>query len=104
MIEAISSSLCEGPLCGLYLLGSLIAGFILGAGFFWSLWLTVQRIPTASNPGLLMFGSYLVRTIIVVGAFYFIMDGMWQRMVALIIGFILARMVVVRRTGQLSPK
>jgi F1F0 ATPase subunit 2 len=104
MIEAISSSLCEGPYCGLYLIGSLIAGFILGVGFFYTLWLTVQRIPTATNPGLLMFGSYLVRTIIIVGAFYFVMDGQWPRMVALIIGFILARLVVVRRTGQFSLK
>jgi F1F0 ATPase subunit 2 len=97
VIEAISAD-------WLFLVISLAAGFGFGLAYFWTLWLTVQRIPNASNPGLLMFGSYLVRTVVIVAAFVLIMDGRWPRMVALMIGFILARIVMVRREGNLAKK
>lgn len=85
-----------------FLLLSLAAGFIVGLAFFWTLWLTVQRLPKSSNPGILLFGSYLIRTAVAIGIFYVIMDGRWQRMIALIIGFIIARFVIVRREGKLT--
>jgi F1F0 ATPase subunit 2 len=93
MIAEITSDLT-------FLLISIAAGFVCGLAFFWTLWLTVQRLPTAPNPGLLMFGSYLARTAVVVGIFYVIMDGRWPRMIALIIGFMIARIVMVRREGM----
>jgi len=85
-----------------FLLLSIAVGFVVGLAFFWTLWLTVQRLPTATNPGLMMFGSYLLRTAVAVGIFYVVMDGKWQRMLALIIGFIIARFVMVRREGKLT--
>ncbi|HSV86304.1 MAG TPA: ATP synthase subunit I [Levilinea sp.] len=95
MIAEITSDLSA-------LLLSVIAGFLVGLAFFWTLWLTVQRLPKSSNPGMLLFGSYLLRTAVAIGIFYVIMDGRWQRMVALIIGFIIARFVMVRREGKIT--
>jgi F1F0 ATPase subunit 2 len=95
MIQTISSD-------WLFMILSIAAGFVLGWFYFWTLWLTLQRIPNAQQPGLLMFGSYLVRTFVLLGSFYFIMDGQWPRLLAMLIGFIIARMMMIRRKGQVT--
>ena len=95
MMQTISS---DWP----FLIVSIIAGFILGLLYFWTLWLTAQRLPTSKQPALLMFGSYLGRTFILLACFYFIMDGSWLRLIVMVVGFIAARMIMIRRKGQLA--
>jgi F1F0 ATPase subunit 2 len=95
MIQTISSDL---P----FLLVSIVAGFVLGLLYFWTLWLTAQRLPTSKQPAMLMFGSYFGRTFVLLGSFYLLMDGSWLRLILMLLGFIAARMIMVRRKGQVT--
>lgn len=82
----------------LSLVFALIAGIMLGAIFFGGLWWTVRKGVSAKNPAFLFFGSMLLRTCIVVLGFYFILGDSWQRLLAGLLGFIVARIVVTRLT------
>jgi F1F0 ATPase subunit 2 len=95
MIQTISSDL---P----FLLVSIVAGFVLGLLYFWTLWLTAQRLPTSKQTAMLMFGSYFGRTFVLLGSFYLLMDGSWLRLILMLLGFIAARMIMVRRKGQVT--
>jgi len=82
----------------LSLVFALIAGIMLGAIFFGGLWWTVRKGVSAKHPAFWFFGSMLLRTCIVVLGFYFILGGSWQRLLAGLLGFIVARIVVTRLT------
>jgi len=86
------------------LLFALFAGILLGAFFFGGLWWTVRRGLTSHQPALWFLGSMLVRTAIAVSGFYYVMRGDWQRLVACLAGFLLARICVVRLTRNGSAK
>ena len=75
-----------------------VAGGVLGAIFFGGLWWTVRRGVSSPRPALWFFGSLLLRTSIVLGGFYFVGRGHWERLVACLLGFIIARFIVVRLT------
>ncbi len=84
----------------LWILISLLSGTILGWFFFAGLRFTVERLANVKHPWLLMSASYLVRTLVVVAAFYFIMDGHLIRLLVCLVGFILARTILVRRVQK----
>ena len=86
----------------LALLFSVFAGVLLGAVFFGGLWFTVRRGLTSRQPALWFLGSMLLRTAIAVSGFYFVMHGDWQRLVACLAGFLLARVCVLRLTRHVS--
>jgi F1F0 ATPase subunit 2 len=75
----------------------LLAGVGLGLFYFGGLWLTLQRIATTRQPGLLAMGSFLIRTVVAVAGFYLVADGRWERLVVALAGFLLARTVLTRR-------
>ena len=77
---------------------ALVTGGILGAVYFGSLWRTVQKGVSLKRPAPLFVGSLLVRTSIVLAGFYFIGRGGWQRMLLCLLGFVIARHVVMRLT------
>ena len=81
----------------LYTTLAFSAGLGLGVFFFGLLWLTVQRIEKSRNPASLMLTSLVLRLEAVLTAFYFIMDGQWERLVACLVGFIIVRSVFVFR-------
>jgi len=68
----------------------------LGGFFFWGLWWTIQKGLEAKNPALIFVSSLLVRSSVVLVGFYVISDGHWERLLACILGFTLARFVVKR--------
>ena len=76
----------------------LFAGLLLGAFFFGVLWWTVHKGASAKSPALWFAGSMLLRTMIVLAGFYFIGGGDWKRLVLGLLGFILARFIVMRLT------
>jgi F1F0 ATPase subunit 2 len=84
----------------LHLCLAMIEGAILGAIFFGGLWWTVRKAVTATHPGLWFFGSMLLRMCIVLPGFYFIVGGSWLDLLAALLGFIAARLVVVRLTRE----
>ena len=82
----------------LFLTLALVAGLLLGSIFFAGLWWTVRKGVFSKSPGLWFLGSMLLRMGIVLGGFYFIGRGDWQRVVVCLFGFILARIIVMRLT------
>lgn len=76
----------------------LVAGILLGAFFFGGLWWTVRRGVTAKNPALWFTGSSVLRTCVVLAGFYFVAHGDWKRLLFCLLGFVIARFIVVRLT------
>lgn len=76
------------------------AGLALGAFYFLSLWKTLQKIPDASNPGMVMLRNYAFRTSVVLIGFYLIMDGHWERIAVALFGFVIMREILTRRLGR----
>ena len=76
---------------------ALLAGALLGAFFFGGLWWTVQKGVTSERPALWFLGSLLLRTSLVLAGFYLASQGHWSRLVACLLGFLIARVIVVKR-------
>jgi F1F0 ATPase subunit 2 len=82
----------------LILVLALVAGLLLGSVFFGGLWWTVRRGISAKSPAPWFLGSMLLRMGIVLAGFYFVGRGDWQRLVTCLLGFIIARFIVMRLT------
>ena len=78
----------------LSLLLALIGGVLLGAIFFGGLWWTVRKGVSSEQPVLWFLGSLLLRTGIALAGFAFFARGHWQRLLACLLGFIAARLIV----------
>lgn len=85
----------------LFIFLALPAGFVLGLFYFGSLWITVRQLPTTQWPVRLFIGSYLSRLAIAAFGFYLIVGGRWERGLVSVLGFWLARLLLVHR---LAPK
>lgn len=78
------------------LLLALLAGAVLGTIFFGGLWWTIRRGISSPRPAAWFLGSFLLRTAIALGGFYFISHGDWHRLLACLLGFLAARLCVMR--------
>ncbi len=78
---------------------SLLAGAAIGAGYFRALWWTIERLSHARRPALLLLGSSFARIVMAVGLFWVISGGRWQRLLACVLGFMIARLVMIRACG-----
>jgi F1F0 ATPase subunit 2 len=76
---------------------ALLAGALLGVFFFGGLWWTVQKGVTSETPALWFLGSLLLRTSLILVGFYLAAQGHWSRLAACLLGFMIARILVVRR-------
>jgi F1F0 ATPase subunit 2 len=83
----------------LLLLMSFLGGALLGVFYFNSLWKTVKKVTDEGRQGMFMITGYFIRTGIVLAGFYLIMSGRWERMVAALAGFIIAREIMKRVFG-----
>jgi F1F0 ATPase subunit 2 len=75
---------------------ALFAGFLLGAFFFGGLWWTIQKGVRSKRPELWFLGSLLLRTSMVLAGCYVVSQGHWSRLVACLVGFLLARVMVMK--------
>jgi F1F0 ATPase subunit 2 len=82
----------------LILVLALATGVLLGTIFFGGLWWTVQKGISSKRPALWFFGSLLLRTSIALVGFYFIARGHWERLLVCLLGFVMARLIVMRLT------
>ncbi len=89
---------------GMALTLALLAGLLLGAVYFVGLWWTVQRGLASARPAQWFILSLLLRLGIVLAGFYFVAGDDWQRLLACLAGLIVARVIVIRRTGKSSAK
>ena len=84
---------------------ALVAGLVLGAIFFGGLWWTVRKGVLSKHPATCFLGSLLLRTGIILAGFYFVAGGHWQWLLACLLGFVIARLIVTRLTrGSVSPR
>lgn len=87
---------------GLFL--AAIAGGVLGTFFFGGLWWTVTRGLSSAHPARLFIASVLLRVGGVLAGFYFLALSDWQRLVAALLGFTVARFLVQWRTGRTTSR
>ena len=73
-------------------------GLVLGVLFFLGLWYTVQKVTMSKTPALWILGSFVFRIGIVLLGFYYIGADNWQRLLACLAGFIVARFIVTYYT------
>lgn len=78
--------------------GALFAGFALGAVFFGGLWWTVRRGAVSPTPARWFIGSLVLRTTTVLAGFYAVGAGQPALMGLCLLGFLVARAVVLRIT------
>jgi F1F0 ATPase subunit 2 len=96
MNELLSSADAMAPVVVLGL--AALAGAVLGAVFFGGLWWTAHRGALSPGPALWFFCSLLLRMGIALTGFYAVGGGRWERLLACLLGFVVARAVVVRLT------
>lgn len=94
-VEAMAAAVLD-------LVGPFAVGVGTGIYFFVGLWWTVRRLPTTDHPALLMLGSFGGRTGGGLLAFYWVLEGLsggtpWTRLFASLLGFLLARTVLLQR-------
>jgi F1F0 ATPase subunit 2 len=80
----------------LLVFGALLEGMVLGGIFFGGLWLTIRYTLSSTALGLWLVGSFILRMAIAVAGFYVVFAGDWQRLIACLLGFVLARFIVAR--------
>ncbi|MCL4745258.1 MAG: ATP synthase subunit I [Burkholderiaceae bacterium] len=77
---------------------SIVAGAALGAVFFGGLWWTVRRGAASPVAARWFLGSVVLRTAIVLAGFYVVGAGQAVRLGLCLLGFLLARAIVLRIT------
>ena len=75
-----------------------LAGAALGAMFFGGLWWTVQKTVSSQRPALWFFGSFLLRMSLTLAGFYWVAGDQWERLLACLVGFVIARLIILQRT------
>ena len=75
-----------------------MAGMLLGCFFFGGLWWTVRKGVASKQPALWFLGSKLLRMAVALYGFYLVGRGDWRRWVLCLLGFIIARFIVMRLT------
>lgn len=76
-----------------------VTGVVLGVVFFGGLWWTVRKGTAYQRPALLFLSSFLVRTSVVLAGLYLVAGGHWDRLLASLLGFVIARLIVTRLAG-----
>jgi F1F0 ATPase subunit 2 len=82
---------------------ALAEGFFLGSMFFGGLWWTVRKGIASPVPALWFLGSVLLRTSLALAGFYYASAGEWKNLLACLIGFVMARILITRLTPAPAP-
>ena len=83
---------------------ALLAGALLGAIFFGGLWWTIRRALASARPATWFLCSLLLRAGVALSGFYFVSGGDWRRLAACLLGFLLARMTLMRLAREPDEK
>ena len=75
-------------------------GVALGVVYFAGLWHTVKHLPDSRYPFVSLLGSFLARIALLMTGFTLLMNGRWESLSAALLGFLLAREILVRRLGR----
>lgn len=72
-----------------------LCGTVAGLLYFSGLMLTIWWVRSARRPGLFLMSSFILRAAFVLAVFFAVSDGQWQKFGACLIGFIIARQIMV---------
>ncbi len=75
-----------------------IVGMLLGMVFFGGLWWTIRKGISSNYFPVWFLGSFILRMGVVLGGFFLVSAGHWERLVACLVGFFAARLLVARLT------
>ena len=76
-----------------------LTGVALGVLYFGGLWMSVRTLPRMNRPALLMLVSLAARMAVVLAGFYLVMQGRWERLIVCLLGFLVARAIMIRSTA-----
>lgn len=85
------------------ILGAVV-GFAVGAVFYGGLRWTVLRLPEHPHPALLVGGSFLLRSGLVIAAVLLAGQGSWLGMVAVLAGMVIARLSLMPLLSRWQPR
>ncbi len=77
----------------------MLSGLVVGSAFFGALLWTTERLVVTQRPAVLLASSTLVRMALAAAAFVLIARMGAAGLVAALVGFVVARVMVVRRSG-----
>lgn len=82
------------------------AGLGLGGVFYGGLWWTVRRSIASRRPALWFLCSLLLRTAIAVAGLLFVSGPHWEKLLACLLGFMMARAVLMwlLRPGRVAQE
>lgn len=75
----------------------LAAGVALGLFYFGLLWVTIDQLERSRWPGVLILVSFFGRLAVTMAGFYRVASGRGDRLLACLVGFIIARLIMVSR-------
>jgi F1F0 ATPase subunit 2 len=78
----------------------LAAGLVAGVIFFGGLRWTLNRLATTHHPLLLTVSSFIVRGVVVAGLLVVVSDGVLARVLAGLVGILVARTAIVALVRQ----
>ena len=82
-----------------------IGGIVLGGIFFGGLYWTVASLSRFRQKGLVLVSSAVVRLVIVGAGLMLLGAGSWQRMIATLLGILVARQILLMTVGRkIKPK
>lgn len=85
------------------LLVSALLGLVLGAMYFYALWVTIRLLPQARRPALLLVTSALLRLGLLFAGLYFVTaGGHWESLLAAVAGIIISRILLTRWLPMLA--
>jgi F1F0 ATPase subunit 2 len=72
---------------------------VLGTIFIGGLWWTVRKGVSSQRPARWFLCSLLLRMSITLSGMWIVADGHWGRLLACLLGFVIARFIVMRLAG-----
>lgn len=88
----------------IYMVFVFTAGVFLGILFFGGLWFTVKKAVTSKRPALWLIGSFIIRVSSTLVGFYYLSQGSWKNLLISVLGFIIARSIIIYFTKSNEEK
>ena len=79
-------------------------GLLLSSVYFAALWVTVKFLPFSRQPLLTLGASFVLRMLGLLGGFWYLMDGHWEKLLACVTGFFIVRTICVMRMKAALPR
>lgn len=84
---------------------AFVLGALAGLGYLAMLWYSVRDLERTRHPVVRVLGGAVLRIVMLMGVFYLVMDGRWERLIACFAGFLVVRAFVTRLAdARIDPR